>query len=220
MSWLPTLLVLAGSAAPAAEVPMAPDVRALVQRMQSFYEHTGDFTADFRQAYAHKSFGRTVVSSGTVAFQKPGKMRWEYVTPSKRTFVLSGDRAYMLDPEAQTLTKAPLPSSELSASVTFLWGRGKLADEFRIQRTECKECQGTLLTLLPKKPEGRFREVRLEIDPKTAQVRRTVVVDPDGSENAITFTHLKTNVGLTKETFQITPPPGTQILDTTAPKSP
>jgi outer membrane lipoprotein carrier protein len=156
-----------------------------------------------------------VVSTGTVAFQKPAKMRWEYLTPSKRSFVLSGDRIYALDPEAQTLTKAALPTSQLSASVTFLWGKGKLSDEFDISRTECKECLGTLLTLVPKKPDARFREVQLDIDPKTAQVRRSIVIDPDGSRNTITFSNLKTNVSVPKETFQLTPPPGTQIIDTT-----
>lgn len=216
MSLFPLLLVVAAAPATAAERPMAPEVKALVERMQGFYERTQDFTADFRQEYLYKTFNRTVVSTGTVAFQKPAKMRWEYLTPSKRTFVLSGERIYTLDPEAQTLTKAALPTSQLSASVTFLWGKGKLADEFDISRTECKECLGTLLTLVPKKPDARFREVQLDIDPKTAQVRRSIVIDPDGSRNAITFSDLKMNVGLPKDTFQLTPPPGTQIIDTTA----
>jgi outer membrane lipoprotein carrier protein len=216
MSLLPLLLVLAAPPAPAVARPMAPEVKALVDRMQGFYERTQDFTADFKQEYLYRTFNRTVVSTGTVAFQKPAKMRWEYLTPSKRTFVLSGERVYTLDPDAQTLTKAALPTSHLSASVTFLWGKGKLANEFDISRTECKECLGTLLTLVPKKPDARFREVQLEIDPKLAQVRRSIVIDPDGSRNAITFSNLKVNVGLPKDTFQLTPPPGTQIIDTTA----
>ncbi|MGZ3447122.1 MAG: LolA family protein, partial [Myxococcaceae bacterium] len=194
MSLLPLVLALAAAPAPAGAHPMAPEVKALVDRMQGFYERTQDFTADFKQEYLYRTFNRTVVSTGTVAFQKPAKMRWEYLTPSKRTFVLSGDRIYALDPDAQTLTKAALPTSQLSASVTFLWGKGKLGDEFDISRTECKECAGTLLTLVPKKPDARFREVQLEIDSKSAQVRRSIVIDPDGSRNTITFSALKTNV--------------------------
>jgi len=219
MSLLPLLLVLAAGPAPADARPMSPEVKALVDRMQGFYERTQDFTADFKQEYHYKTFNRTVVSTGTVAFQKPAKMRWEYLTPSKRSFVLAADRIYALDPEAQTLTKAALPTSQLSASVTFLWGKGKLSDEFDISRTECKECLGTLLTLIPKKPDARFREVQLDIDPKSAQVRRSIVIDPDGSRNTITFSGLKTNVSVPKETFQLTPPPGTQIIDTTTPGS-
>src|SRR5271165_6104148 len=67
-----------------------PEVRALVERMQGFYEKTQDFTAAFRQDYAYKTFGRTVTSTGTVAFKKPAQMRWDDLTPQKRSFVLSG----------------------------------------------------------------------------------------------------------------------------------
>jgi outer membrane lipoprotein carrier protein len=189
------------------------EVKALVDRMQAFYERTQDFTANFRQEYAYKSFGRTVTSTGTVAFKKPAQMRWDYLTPSNRSFVLSGERVYAWDPQAKTLTRAAMPTSELSSSVTFLWGKGRLQDEFTIHKVPCPECQGMLLVLKPKKSETRFRELRLELDPKTAQVRRTVVVDPDGSENAILFTDLKTNAGISKERFVLDVPEGTQVLD-------
>jgi len=197
------------------EVPSAltAEVQAIVDRMQGFYERTQDFTANFRQDYAYKSFGRTVTSTGTVAFKKPAQMRWDYLTPSQRSFVLSGERVYAWDPQAKTLTRAAMPTSELSSSVTFLWGKGRLQDEFTIQRVPCPECQGVLLKLTPKKSETRFRELRLELDPKTAQVRRTVVVDPDGSENAILFSDLKTNVGVGKERFVLDVPEGTQVLE-------
>jgi hypothetical protein len=144
---------------------MAPEVKALVDRMQGFYERTQDFTGDFKQEYHYKTFNRTGVSTGTVAFQKPARMRWEYLTPSKRSFVLSRPhlRARPRGPDAD---QGRAPTSQLSASVTFLWGKGKLSDEFDISRTECKECLGTLLTLVPKKPDARFREVQLDIDPK------------------------------------------------------
>ena len=65
----------------------------------------------------------------TVAFKKPGQMRWEYETPSKKSFVLTSDTVYAYDPAAMTVTKARLGADQLSASVTFLWGKGQLADE-------------------------------------------------------------------------------------------
>lgn len=199
---------------------MAPEVRSLVNRMQKFYEGTRDFKAAFRQVYVYKAFNRTQQSSGEVLFKKPAMMRWDYEEPSKRTFVLSGETAYALDPDALTLTKASVASNQLSASVTFLWGKGRLADEFRIERTSCLSCEGTLLTLMPLKPDARFEQIRLEVDPKSAQVLRSTVVDPDGSENTITFINLKTNTGLTREAFKLTPPAGTQVIDMTKPSAP
>lgn len=192
---------------------MAPEVKALVDRMQEFYEKTTDFTADFKQDYTYKAFKRTQSSSGKVTYRKPALMRWEYEKPSPKTFVLAGERVYAYDPEAKMLTRAAISTNQLSASVTFLWGQGKLADEFSIAQKACDKCLGTVLEMTPLKPDPRFKRVILEVDPKTAQVIKSTVVDPDGSENAITFINLKTNVGIDEKSFKLTPPPGTQVQD-------
>jgi outer membrane lipoprotein carrier protein len=212
-----------GSAAKSAPPPldrgatgaMAPEVRALVERMQRFYEKTSDFTASFRQDYTYKSFNRTQTSTGKVTFLKPAMMRWDYEQPSPKTFVLSGEKVYAYDPEAMTLTIAAIKSNELSAAVSFLWGVGKLEKEFSIASPSCADCKGVLLELTPRHQDPRFQRVRLEIDSKTAQVLKSVVVDPDGSENAITFSDLRTNQGISKDRFRIKPPADTQIVDLT-----
>lgn len=211
-------------AAPKAEAPkapekkIAPEVKELVERMQAFYEKTQDFSADFKQDYQYKALRRTQTSTGTVIYKKPGLMRWEYLKPSARTFVLAGEKVYAYDPEAQTLSVGRIDTSQLSASVTFLFGQGRLADEFSISKGACKDCKGTLLVLDPLKADPRFRQVRLEVDPKTAQVLKSTVVDPDGSENAIAFLNLKTNVGIGADAFKINPPEGTRIDDYTKPR--
>lgn len=204
-------------AAPAAAKPakMDPAVQQLVERMQAFYEKTGDFRSAFRQDYSYKTFKRKQTSSGVVTFKKPGLMRWEYEKPAAKTFVLAGEKIYAHDPAAQSLTVAKVDTSQLSASVTFLFGKGRLADEFAITRGSCADCKGTLLVLNPLKPEPRFRQVRLEVDPTSAQVLKSTVVDPDGSENTISFLDLKTNVGVDAGFFKINPPEGTHIEDFT-----
>ena len=208
----------APKAAEAAGKKLAPEVKELVERMQTFYEKTQDFSSDFKQDYKYKALRRTQSSTGTVIYKKPGLMRWEYQKPSARTFVLAGEKVYAYDPEAQTLSVGRIDTSQLSASVTFLFGQGKLADEFSISKGACKDCKGTLLVLDPLKPDPRFRQVRLEVDPKTAQVLKSTVVDPDGSENAIAFLNLKTNVGVGADAFKINPPEGTRIDDYTKPR--
>jgi outer membrane lipoprotein carrier protein len=202
-------------AAAAKPAKMDPAVQQLVERMQSFYEKTGDFRSAFRQDYVYKTFKRKQTSSGVVTFKKPGLMRWEYEKPAAKTFVLAGEKVYAHDPAAQSLTVAKVDTNQLSASVTFLFGKGRLADEFAITRGTCADCKGTLLVLNPLKAEPRFRQVRLEVDPTTAQVLKSTVVDPDGSENTISFLDLKTNVGVDAGFFKINPPEGTHIEDFT-----
>jgi outer membrane lipoprotein carrier protein len=195
--------------------PLTAEVKDLVDRMQAFYEKTSDFTAGFQQTYFYKTFKRTQVSSGKVTYRKPALMRWEYEKPSPRTFVLAADKVYAHDPEAKLLTVASIATNQLSASVTFLWGQGKLAQEFSIVKKACPSCVGVLLEMTPLKPDPRFQRVELEVDPKTAQVLKSTVVDPDGSTNTIAFLGLTTNVGVDEKSFRLTPPPGTQVQNFT-----
>lgn len=213
------LSLLSGQAAektPAKAAPvMTADVKALVNRMQEFYEKTQDFTAQFRQEYTYKTFKRTLTSTGTVTFKKPALMRWDYEKPTVKSFILAGNRVTAYEPEAQTLTFAKMESHQLSASVTFLWGRGKLASEFAIVQKPCEKCTGVFLEMTPLKPDTRFQKIFLEVDSKTAQVLRSIVVDPDGSENAISFLNLKPNTQIPASFFALSPPPGTTIQDFT-----
>jgi outer membrane lipoprotein carrier protein len=193
--------------------PMPADVKATVDKMQAFYEKTKDFKSEFTQEYLYKAFKRKQVSSGTVAFLKPGLMRWEYLLPEPKTFVLAGDKVYAYDPGAKLLTRSAIGTNQLSTSVTFLFGVGKLADEFSIAKKACTGCSGTLLELTPWTNDPRFKKVLLEVDSQTAQVLKSTVIDPDGSENAISFRSLSTNVGLDEKMFKLTPPAGTQVQD-------
>ncbi|MFT3838758.1 MAG: outer membrane lipoprotein carrier protein LolA [Myxococcaceae bacterium] len=206
---------------------MTPEVKALVDRTQAFYEKTQDFTATFKQDYTNKVFARTMSSTGKVTYAKatgaePSRMRWDYDKPKGKTFLLNGEKAYFYDPEAATLNVTNVDTSQLSASVTFLWGKGKLEKEFAITKTTCEKCAGVPLELNPLKPDPRFQKVYLEIDPKTATVLKSTVIDPEGNANVIAFNDLKTNTGIgvskdggVPEVFRLAPPAGTQVNDLT-----
>jgi outer membrane lipoprotein carrier protein len=215
----------AGLVAPAPVTPksatLTPEVKALVDRVQAFYEKTADFTAGFEQRYAYTASKRTQTSTGQVTFKKPAMMRWEYEKPSKKTFVLAGPKIYAHDPEAKLLTVAAVGTNQLSASVTFLWGQGKLADEFAIVAKPCASldggaCVSQVLEMTPLKPDPRFKRILLEVDPASAQVLKSTVIDPDGSQNAISFLQLKTNTGVDAASFKLNVPPDTQVQDFTA----
>jgi outer membrane lipoprotein carrier protein len=215
LSLLCLLLVLSPGWVLAQEKPEAESVEQLVDRIQAFYEKIQDFSSQFEQRYHYKAFDRTQVSSGRVFFKKPARMRWDYEKPTKRSFLLTENQVLALDTAAMTLTKTTLEMDKLSAAVTFLWGRGKLKEEFNISQVECKGCKEVRLELVPKKEEPRFQKLFLDVNPKTAQVMQSTVVDPDGSENRIRFLNWKENQNLKPETFRLSVPDGTQFLDMT-----
>ncbi len=211
----PAAPVPGGAPQGAAASPAAPDpkVKRAVDQMQRFYEETKDFTATFQQNYQHKGFP-SKRASGTVRFKKRGgSMRWDYLKPDEKVFVISGKKIFTYDKEAKQLTVGSIDTDRLSASITFLWGQGRLEREFDIRSADRKDLSGGIaLELSPKAADPRFREVFFLLDPTTYAVKESLVVDPDGSENRVAFLDVKTNTGFTDEVFQIEHPKDTQII--------
>ncbi len=179
-------LLLAALAAPP---PAGP--AALAARVQAFYESTRDLEARFEQTYTYAAAGRSQRSTGTLKVKKPGKLRWDYATPSPKTVVVNGSRLVQWEPEAnQAYVDDHFDASAMSAAVTFLLGKGSLEKEFEL----ATDAEGRLL-LTPRKPDPRVERVELTVG-KDGEVTATRVVDGSGNVNAIAFSDLKRNVGL------------------------
>jgi outer membrane lipoprotein carrier protein len=182
-------LALAAAAAPPA---------ALAQKVQAYYEKTGDLEARFVQTYTYAGFGRSQVSKGTLRVKKPGKLRWDYESPSKKTIVVNGSRLVQYEPEAnQAYVDERFDASAMSAAVTFLLGQGRLDKEFDL----AADGEGRLV-LTPKKPDPRVERVVLTVG-AGGEVTATRVEDGSGNVNAIAFQDLRRNVGLSEAAFTL-----------------
>ena len=100
MNILLLAIVMAGvSAAPAPAVPDGKlELQTVIDRMQKRYDQSKDFRARFSQNYSRAVVGRSTLSTGTVAFKKPGRMRWDYDKPEPRMFVSNGQVLWLYEP--------------------------------------------------------------------------------------------------------------------------
>ncbi len=196
MRLLPLLVLLAAPLAGQAGPP--PQARAIARRVQGFYERTRDLEARFVQTYAYAAFGRKQISRGTLYVKKPGKMRWDYQEPAKKTVAVSGSRLVQWEPEAnQAYVDEHFDSSAMSAAVTFLLGKGDLEKEFDLSLGE-----GGALDLTPKKPDPRVQSVTLTVGPD-GEVTATRVVDGSGNANEVVFSKMRRNAGLEDSLFEL-----------------
>lgn len=199
---------------PQLPTPPATGAAALAEKVQSFYEHTRDFSASFTQQYKYKAMARTQKSAGTVQVKKPGLMRWDYTAPYEKLFLLDGKALWVWDPEDNAvMVNRSFSSDQLSAAVTFLWGKGKLSDEFDIQQVDKPSYGETVLELVPKKPQSGFTRLYFAIDANTGAVVTSVVIDSQGNENRITFTDVKTNAGVPSDRFTFQVPKGATVQE-------
>ncbi len=199
---------------PKVEVKATPEAVALAEKVQRFYEKTNDFTADFEQSFKNTMLGRTQKSSGTVQVKKPGLMRWDYAKPHPKQFVLDGKDLWLYEPDDKSvMVKRGFSSDSLSAAVTFLFGKGRLVDEFDVARVERPEYGPVVLSLVPKKSQPGFAKLFFAVDDATGQVKTSIVIDAQGNENRITFANMKTNSGLDAARFQFAPPKGAAVQE-------
>ncbi len=199
---LPLLLAAPGPAA-------GGDAVALARKVQAFYDHTRDLEARVAQTYTYAAFGRSQTSSGTMKVKKPGKLRWDYDQPSRKTIVVNGARLVQYEPEAnQAYVDDHFDMNAMTAAVTFLLGTGNLEKEFQ----PSLDAEGRLV-LTPRKPDARVERVVLTVG-STGEVTATRVVDGSGNVNEIAFHDMRRNVGLLDSTFVLELPRDVHRLQT------
>jgi outer membrane lipoprotein carrier protein len=218
-------LVLAPLAA-RAEAPAPPagppaprlPLKEIVERVQKRYDAAKDFRARFNQTLTNAAFARKTSSTGEVLLKKPGRMRWNYTQPEPKMYLADGATLWLYEPEDKQAFKQDLKSSQLPAALAFLSGQGKLAAEFDITFADPKSPYGTprdyVLSLSPRTPQAQVKTIVFVVDPKTFDVRESVITDQQGNVNDLLFSEIKTNTGIPEATFRWSPPPGVRLLDT------
>ena len=190
----------------------APDAALLAEKVQAYYEKTKDFQASFVQTYTYAAAGRSQTSRGTLRVKKPGKLRWDYLEPSRKTITVNGSRLVQYEPEEnQAYVDDHFDAGAMSAAVTFLLGKGKLAREFDLSSDE----RGRLV-LTPKKPDARVERVALTVG-DSGEVSATRVVDGSGNVNEIAFEKLQRNVGLKDDVFALELPKDVHLINPPSP---
>ncbi len=68
-----------------------------------------------------------------------------------------------------------------------------------------------MLALSPKVAEPQVKALLFVVDPKTFDVRESVITDSQGNTNDLTFADIKTNTKLPDSDFKWSPPSGTRV---------
>src|SRR5688572_28425578 len=89
--------------APAAATP----AERIAERVQAFYDKTKTFKATFKQVYTAKAYNKTKEATGSVIFQKPGKMSWRYTNNGNR-IVSDGKLIKVYEKENKQMYEQPL----------------------------------------------------------------------------------------------------------------
>jgi len=202
----------------------------VLAKVDASYGTAKAVTASFTQTVVNATFGTTTVSTGTLAVQRPSKMRWDYASKNKKrtegkSFVFDSKFLWEFDPKDKKVIKYNVAGGAVPAAIGFLSGGGSLVKEFTA-RTPADKGQlvpgASVIELVPKQPSAAYKQLLFVIDPTTWTVTRSVVVDAGGHTNTLEFSAVKLDAKHDAATFTATIPAGWKVetFGDPAPKKP
>jgi outer membrane lipoprotein carrier protein len=206
--YLLVLLALLGPGAAAAS-PAPVSAEDLARRIEARHRTVRDLTARFVQTYRSGLVGREIVESGTLSLKRPGRMRWEYREPERKTFVSDGQKYYFYVPaDRQVVVRDQ--AGDRSVTTLLLTGQADILAEFAVA-LEAPEGGRARLRLTPRRENAEVQQVVLEVDERN-MIRALRVRDAQGSESRFQFEAIRENVGLEDRLFRFDVPRGVEVV--------
>ena len=185
----------------------------MLDAVQKRYEGVRDLHGSFEQASFSIALGTESISRGAVTVERPGKMRWEYAAPNGRVIVLDKTTIKIWNPDEKQLQIAPLSAGNVSpTALGFLLGQAVLRDTFDAELIPAPERAERGLRLRPK-ADGGFELLELWVDPKTYELRESVVLDLFGNRTRLRLSELRENSGVAAGAFEFEAPAGAEVVD-------
>ncbi|MEW6594194.1 MAG: outer membrane lipoprotein carrier protein LolA [Thermodesulfobacteriota bacterium] len=210
-----SLVLLALVSLPCALRAAEPSPAEIARRLQDAYDRTTSYSARFEQLTTVPMSSRTRKGSGTVVFQKPYRMRWDYQKPDAQVLVSDGKKVSLYVAASRQLMVRTM-DEYLQSDVTYAFfsGRGNLVKDFTVAAAPAEKQTAGLyaLKLTPKATHPQVDFLYVWVDPKQYFITRLEVVDQFGSVTTLSFSGIELNPAVAAATFHFTPPPGTEIL--------
>jgi outer membrane lipoprotein carrier protein len=176
---------------------------------EHFTHNLKTLDARFEQAVLDTENSRQGLFHGIFQMKRPGRFRWDYVSPEKRHIIADGRDLWIVEDDLNHVTQY-LQSMALKGSpATLLLSQEPLDKQFKV--IELGERQGLQwLELLPLEKDSGI--VRVLVAFKGDDLTRLEVTDQFGQISRFSFFDIKRNIDLPDATFDYDPPDGWDVL--------
>ncbi|MDR2636740.1 MAG: outer membrane lipoprotein chaperone LolA [Zoogloeaceae bacterium] len=179
-----------------------------VDVLQRFLARNKSFQAEFTQTVYQGQ--RAQHSSGTIAYQKPGRFRWETTLPHRQLIVGDGQKIWLFDPDLEQVTIRKMDQTLGATPAALLAGENELE---RFELSEGGTEDGLLWAVaIPRQQEANFARIRLGFSPDE-NLAALELLDHFGQITVMRFSQSRHNPALPKDFFTFTPPEGVDILE-------
>ena len=180
-----------------------------VEALRGFMREAASGRASFTQTVTSPDGARRKVSSGTLEFQRPGRLRFHYTRPFEQLIVADGSKVWIHDPDLRQASSRPLAQA-LGATPAAILAGSNLERDFELQ---AEPEQGGLewVRAVPRQRDAPVQAVR--IGWRAASLAAIELLDSFGQRSRLDLQGLTLNVTLPPASFRFTPPPGTDVIE-------
>jgi outer membrane lipoprotein carrier protein len=187
----------------------------LAARVDRHYDQLHSLKAAFTESYAGLGVQRT--ESGQLLLSKPGKMRWDYISPPGKIFLLDGKYAWFYAPGDSQVQRIPAKElDDLRSPLRFLLGHANLEKELSGLTLAQANNGEFVLSGVPKGQENRVSKLSLTVT-AAGVITGIDVVETDDAATKFTFSGEQPNPAIAPKTFQFAPPAGVPVIDSPPP---
>ncbi|MFO0204684.1 MAG: outer membrane lipoprotein chaperone LolA, partial [Betaproteobacteria bacterium] len=107
--------------------------QASVEQLRQFLSQTQAARGEFTQRVVARAGAAAQVSSGSFAFQRPGRFRWVYAKPYEQVIVGDGERLYLYDKDLNQVTVRKLAGALPASPASILFGSNDFERDFAVR---------------------------------------------------------------------------------------
>jgi len=186
-----------------------PMLARILQAFDKAQRETGTLVASFTEKKDLKLLARPVLSRGEFYYNRPNQVRWEYLDPDRKVFVITEDMYIAYYPALKRAEEVPIKKFVGKRLFRFLGVGQSIEDlgkyyEFRLAaQSDLKDTHLLILVPRKKKLAERVAEMKIWVDSTTFLPRQLQYVESDGDSTLLAFQDIRTNVEVAPGRFRI-----------------
>ena len=180
-----------------------------IEQLKAFHATTKSGRVTFRQVVVSKNQQGQRESTGTFAFQRPGKFRWFYEKPFEQLIVGDGEKVWVYDRDLNQVIVRKLDVALGSTPAALLAGDSALEKNFDLVDTGKRDGLD-YVEAKPRSPDTGFERVSIGFAdnvPRAMELRDTF-----GNVTMLTFGRFERNPAIDANEFKFVPPKGADVV--------
>ena len=180
-----------------------------IEQLREFATATKSARGEFSQQQVRSSGRAADTASGTFAFSRPGRFRWEVAVPYEQLIVTDGERLHFYDKDLKQVTVRKVGDAIAATPTAILFGSNDVDASFTLRESGVVEGV-EWLEAIPKAKDSGFDRIRIGFRgglPEAMEVR-----DAFGQTTRFAFRSIERNPSLDPAMFRFTPPRGVDVV--------